>query len=162
VFSNGLFKIFWIYIAGLCDKPKNSKSYVIANKYLGLQSVVDNVMAEADDGGNGDGATAGDCYAHHHYRDVKLARDASENIDSISSLPDVILQQILSSLPTNLAIRTSVLSTRWRHVWSDTPYIYFDGPGTLYRGLKADTINKTLARYKLPKIMSFHLYTKIF
>ncbi|KAG7574203.1 F-box-like domain superfamily [Arabidopsis suecica] len=115
----------------------------------------------ADDGGNGDGATAGDCYAHHHRRDIKLAGDSSENLDSISSLPDVILQQILSYLPTNLAIRTSVLSTRWRHVWYDTPSLYFDGPGTLYRGLKADTINKTLARYKLPKIMSFHLYTNM-
>ncbi|CAE6038801.1 unnamed protein product [Arabidopsis arenosa] len=115
----------------------------------------------ADDGGNGDGATAGDCYTHHHRRDIKLAGDSSENLDSISSLPDVILQQILSYLPTKLAIRTSVLSTRWRHVWYDTPSLYFDGPGTLYRGLKADTLNKTLARYKLPKIMSFHLYTNM-
>ncbi|CAH8265296.1 unnamed protein product [Arabidopsis lyrata] len=115
----------------------------------------------ADDGGNGDGATAGDCYAHHHRRDIKLAGDSSENLDSISSLPDVILQQILSYLPTKLSIRTSVLSTRWRHVWYDTPSLYFDGPGTFYRGLKADTLNKTLARYKLPKIMSFHLYTNM-
>ncbi|KAG2271576.1 hypothetical protein Bca52824_066131 [Brassica carinata] len=42
-------------------------------------------------------------------------------VDSISNLPDVILQHILCDIPTKLAISTSLLSRRWRHVWCDIP-----------------------------------------
>ncbi|XP_024004339.1 putative F-box/LRR-repeat protein At3g18150 isoform X2 [Eutrema salsugineum] len=73
----------------------------------------------------GDGATAV----------VEGGRDSSEDLDSISSLPDEILQQILSFIQTEEAIRTSVLSRRWRHVWS--------------------------ARYTAPKMTSFYIDTEI-
>ncbi|KAL1207143.1 putative F-box protein [Cardamine amara subsp. amara] len=86
----------------------------------------------------------------------KTKRDSSEDLDLISSLPDVILQHILSLIPTKFAIRTTVLSKRWRHVWSHTPSLYF--PRDLYRfRLKADSINKTLTCYKAPKIITFNL-----
>ncbi|CAH2058645.1 unnamed protein product [Thlaspi arvense] len=94
-------------------------------------------------------------HSHRHGdRKIEEAGDPSKGVDSISSLPDVILQSILSSLPTSMAIRTSILSKRWRHVWSDTPSLSFDF--TLHRP-EADSINKTLDRYTARKMMSFRL-----
>ncbi|XP_010412973.1 PREDICTED: F-box/LRR-repeat protein At3g03360-like [Camelina sativa] len=86
---------------------------------------------------------------------TKESGDSSEGVkvDSISSMLDEILQHILSLMPTRSAIRTSVLSKRWRHVWSGTPSLYFhkdDRPD-------ANSINETLARYKAPKMMSFRI-----
>ncbi|XP_010512946.1 PREDICTED: putative F-box protein At1g49610 [Camelina sativa] len=96
---------------------------------------------------DGDGATAAVRSPSH--------RDRSDGVDSISALPDEILQNILTSLPTRFAIRTSILSKRWRHVWCDTPCLNFERCGDKY--LSADSINETLARYKARKMVSFHL-----
>ncbi|XP_074369138.1 putative F-box/LRR-repeat protein At3g58880 [Apium graveolens] len=46
--------------------------------------------------------------------------------DRLSSLPDDILHQILSFLGTRQAVQTSVLSKRWRHVWTTTSSLTFD------------------------------------
>ncbi|CAA7030733.1 unnamed protein product [Microthlaspi erraticum] len=73
-------------------------------------------------------------------------------VDSISSLPDVILQHILSFVPTKLAIGTSLLLTRWRHVWCDLPSLPFCA-----KTQTAASINETLTLYTAPKMMDFHL-----
>ncbi|CAA0807406.1 Unknown protein, partial [Striga hermonthica] len=46
--------------------------------------------------------------------------------DLISRLPDDILLVILSFLPLKEAGRTSVLSSRWRNLWSYTSHLNFD------------------------------------
>ncbi|KAG7599969.1 F-box domain, partial [Arabidopsis suecica] len=84
---------------------------------------------------------------------VRVLNHRSEDLDTISSLPDVILQQILSLIQTKYAIRTSILSKRWRHVWSETPSLHFDD----FYKVDADSIDKTLALYKARKIMTFQL-----
>nr|GEW43802.1 hypothetical protein [Tanacetum cinerariifolium] len=44
-------------------------------------------------------------------------------VDFISNMPDPILQLILQGLPTTEEVlRTSVLSTRWRYLWTSIPY----------------------------------------
>ncbi|KAG7588198.1 F-box-like domain superfamily [Arabidopsis suecica] len=80
------------------------------------------------------------------------------NIDLVSSLPDEILQQhIFVFIPTKLAIRTSVLSRRWRHVWSDTPSLSFESSDMLH----AASINETLTRYTALKMIKFHLTSSV-
>ncbi|PWA71346.1 F-box domain, FBD domain, Leucine-rich repeat domain, L domain-like protein [Artemisia annua] len=50
-----------------------------------------------------------------------------KRVDFISNMPDPILQSILQRLPTTEEIaRTSVLSTRWRYLWTSIPSIDLD------------------------------------
>ncbi|KAK9011600.1 hypothetical protein V6N11_044446 [Hibiscus sabdariffa] len=46
-----------------------------------------------------------------------------EEQDRMSALPDAVLHQILSLLPTKHSIQTSILSKRWIHLWKFTPAI---------------------------------------
>ncbi|XP_072989780.1 F-box/LRR-repeat protein At3g26922-like [Typha latifolia] len=45
--------------------------------------------------------------------------------DRISGLPDGILHHVLSFLPLDGAVRTSVLSSRWRRLWCSNPVLRF-------------------------------------
>ncbi|CAN1224551.1 F-box/FBD/LRR-repeat protein At4g00160 [Linum grandiflorum] len=53
-------------------------------------------------------------------------RDSTCAVDRLSELPDCILNHILSFLITKDAVKTSVLSRRWRSVWKDVPVIDLD------------------------------------
>lgn len=104
----------------------------------------------SDDRPEIDGVTA--AVENPSHRKIKRARDSTDGVDSISSLPDAILQQIFSQIPTKYAVRTSALSKRWRHVWSETPSLDID----CYR-YEPDSVYETLSRYSSPKITSFNL-----
>ncbi|XP_059438753.1 F-box/LRR-repeat protein At4g14103-like [Corylus avellana] len=52
--------------------------------------------------------------------------DIDGNIKSLGSLPEEVLRHILSFLPTEHAVRTSVLSKRWEYLWVSIPNLDFD------------------------------------
>ncbi|KAJ0834177.1 putative F-box domain, FBD domain, F-box-like domain superfamily protein [Helianthus annuus] len=48
------------------------------------------------------------------------------SVDRISTLPQPILETILSLLPTEEAARTSILSREWRYKWTNIPNLRFE------------------------------------
>ncbi|CAA7020012.1 unnamed protein product [Microthlaspi erraticum] len=52
--------------------------------------------------------------------------DMVESVDWISKLPDDVLLMFLSRLSTEEAIRTSVVSRRWEHVWKHMTHLVLD------------------------------------
>ncbi|OMO65101.1 hypothetical protein COLO4_31579 [Corchorus olitorius] len=78
-------------------------------------------------------------------------RKSSEEEDYISRLPDsIIIDEILSRLSTKEAVKTGVLSTRWKYLWTCNPTLDFplfdirDNKGFV------SIVNKTLALYIIP------------
>ncbi|KAG9439159.1 hypothetical protein H6P81_019324 [Aristolochia fimbriata] len=47
--------------------------------------------------------------------------------DGIGKLPEDVLLNILSLLPTREAVRTSLVAQQWRHLWKWVPSLDFDG-----------------------------------
>ncbi|KAJ4848290.1 hypothetical protein Tsubulata_017963, partial [Turnera subulata] len=61
----------------------------------------------------------------HHKTKERVARKCA--VRSLDDLSDDILRQILCFLETKQAIETSVLSKRWRNLWTTLPDLNFDG-----------------------------------
>nr|XP_023919310.1 putative F-box protein At1g49610 [Quercus suber] len=76
--------------------------------------------------------------------------------DRISALPNSILLNILSSLPTKDAIKTGVLSKRWSYVWTSVPSLSFSDD---YEDTDrfATAVDNTLLLHKAPKLTKFYL-----
>ncbi|KAK2997581.1 hypothetical protein RJ639_026062 [Escallonia herrerae] len=48
--------------------------------------------------------------------------------DRISNLPDAVLTHIISLLPPKEAVKTRLVSTRWKYIWTTLPTLRFEMP----------------------------------
>ncbi|KAF8024308.1 hypothetical protein BT93_F1483 [Corymbia citriodora subsp. variegata] len=76
-------------------------------------------------------------------------------LDKISQLPRDVTDQILSRLPIKEAVRTSILSRKWRYKWSSIPQLVFDDQCTRAKHL-GKTIDKVILLHTGP-IQKFKL-----
>ncbi|KAF8042380.1 hypothetical protein BT93_A0875 [Corymbia citriodora subsp. variegata] len=82
---------------------------------------------------------------------------AQEHVDLISNMPQDILQRINSFLPLKEAVRTSLLSTQWRSLWSPTMVNHFNAGDGLIAAVDAvedslEAVSALLGSYKSPEI----------
>ncbi|XP_056861258.1 F-box/FBD/LRR-repeat protein At5g18770-like [Raphanus sativus] len=84
-------------------------------------------------------------------------RAVSRGEDMISSLPEPLLCHILSFLTTEQAVRTSVLSSRWRHLWKWVPRLELDSFDFTNDKDCVDFIHKFLALQGKPYLREFKL-----
>jgi hypothetical protein len=69
----------------------------------------------------------------------KLSRKKDSVLDRISNLPESLLCHILSFLPTKNTVATSILSSRWKLLWTLVPKLDLD----------TDTIDPYKGNWKL-------------
>lgn len=91
--------------------------------------------------------------------------DAAASVDRISSLPDSVIYHILSFLPTTkYAVGTSILSRRWKLLWTEVPNLLFGYVGVDYsqeRMRKFEQfVNKVLLLSTVQNVLKFHLYCR--
>ncbi|XP_020879881.1 F-box/FBD/LRR-repeat protein At2g04230-like isoform X2 [Arabidopsis lyrata subsp. lyrata] len=90
-----------------------------------------------------------------------LSNRNAMNKDRISDLPEALLLHILSSLPTEKAIATSVLSKRWRSLWKMVPKLKFDYKFHPLADMDAhvfsENVYRSLSLHKAPVLESLHL-----
>ncbi|XP_010047341.2 F-box protein At2g39490 [Eucalyptus grandis] len=82
---------------------------------------------------------------------------AQEYVDLVSNLPQDILQRINSFLPLKEAVRTSLLSTQWRSLWSPTTVTHFAAGGGTTAAVNAvedslEAVNVFLGSYESPEM----------
>ncbi|KAL0430741.1 UNVERIFIED_CONTAM: F-box/LRR-repeat protein, partial [Sesamum radiatum] len=80
--------------------------------------------------------------------DVSVDENSENKVDRISSLPDSVICHILSFLPTKDAAATSMLSTKWKHIFPLTPNLKleFDGSG-MRKDVFASFVDRVLHVY---------------
>ncbi|KAG7563677.1 F-box-like domain superfamily [Arabidopsis suecica] len=81
----------------------------------------------------------------------KSCGQSFRNNDRISELPEALLLEILSLLPTKDVRATSVLSNRWRSLWKMVPRLEFN------ERMVSDNISRCLLSHQAPVLQSLHL-----
>ncbi|KAG2264266.1 hypothetical protein Bca52824_071345 [Brassica carinata] len=84
-------------------------------------------------------------------------RSCLRNRDRISELPDALLLQILSFVPTKDAVATSVLSKRWRYLCKMMPRLRFWYERTDDLERFSDNVCRFLLSHQAPVLQSLHL-----
>ncbi|CAI0458695.1 unnamed protein product [Linum tenue] len=55
-----------------------------------------------------------------------MKRAGQYGADRITNLPADVIQRILVFLPIKDAAKTSILTSKWRHLWRSIPQLVFD------------------------------------
>ncbi|KAF5757133.1 putative F-box domain, leucine-rich repeat domain superfamily, F-box-like domain superfamily [Helianthus annuus] len=78
--------------------------------------------------------------------------------DRLSSLPEEVVSHILSLMPTKFAVRTSILSWRWRYSWMSVTNLDFDDRHP-YHDLNCFTkfVDRVLELQKSPQVKVFRM-----
>ncbi|XP_061371784.1 FBD-associated F-box protein At1g66310-like [Gastrolobium bilobum] len=77
---------------------------------------------------------------------MKRAKQNENNEDRLSDFPDSVLIHLMSFVPTKDAVRTCVLSTRWKDLWKRLPTLILHS---------SDFGLKSLFNKFVPKVLSF-------
>ena len=75
-------------------------------------------------------------------------------IDRISELPEDVLQHILSFLPTKQVFQSTLLSTRWKHVWTAFPILKFDETSMLWSSERKNNPEVKIKRRNFYKFLN--------
>lgn len=80
--------------------------------------------------------------------------------DRMSDLPDSIIHLILAYPPTVVALRMSILSKWWRHMWTSIPMLDFNDSreGRYFRGPDCERNNERKKFFKFVDECLRHLY----
>ncbi|KAH7688265.1 RNI-like protein [Dioscorea alata] len=84
----------------------------------------------------------------------------TKSSDRISNLPSELKKKILECLPIKDAVRTSILSTKWRYVWASLQNLVFDDKDFIsdeeFDDMFLDFVDRCLLLHDAP-ILKFHL-----
>ncbi|KAH9618181.1 hypothetical protein KSS87_015640 [Heliosperma pusillum] len=84
-------------------------------------------------------------------------------LDRISSLPDELLSHMLSFLPTRYAVSTSILSARWRYLFTFTDCLSFDDRPAIETDQQRrfrKFVYKVLELHQISPIKKFELFCR--
>lgn len=73
--------------------------------------------------------------------------------DRLSELPDSLIFHIIWFVPMVDVVKTSVLSKRWRNLWTSAPFLNFDGQMYL-----RNLVNQSFFRWNGERILKLRLY----